>query len=438
MYSLELARARSPALPASPATLTSISIAQARARALARGARARAAPTRDASEWIRRTCGTIRLHAPALQLADEVPLEQLAVGGELVLEVLRAVLADQLDAGLGQRAAAPRRRRTWSRRAAAPSAARGPPLRGAAPRRSRRACSRGSRAPARRDAGDQLNHAIPAWRPARCAFAAVREEPLVADRARVDVADRRRRRRRAGARAAIARRSSRAAARGGARERGVHLGSDLVAADAGAGADRPPRSAARPRRARAARCTPCLEHAGGEPAPAGVEHRDGAVAAERDRQAVGGEHHRTDSRQRRRVAVGVDRHGRSARAGDLVDDVHGRAVHLTARAQPAQPHRAHIAPRAARVPCAWSSPRAVERLPSARVVNSARPPPGSSNGSCAGLLGHQRSIAASSAAAARPRGRLRARRRACARARRSTWRRSPARARRRRRAGRRR
>jgi hypothetical protein len=39
----------------------------------------------------------------ALQLADEVP-GQLGVRGRLGLEVLRAVLASQRDAGLGQRA----------------------------------------------------------------------------------------------------------------------------------------------------------------------------------------------------------------------------------------------------------------------------------------------------------------------------------------------
>ena len=39
----------------------------------------------------------------ALEVADEVPAERVAVGGVLRLEVLRAVLADDLDPRLGQR-----------------------------------------------------------------------------------------------------------------------------------------------------------------------------------------------------------------------------------------------------------------------------------------------------------------------------------------------
>ena len=80
----------------------------------------------------------------------------------------------------------------------------------------------------------------------------------------------------------------------GAGEGVVHLRADLIAAGARAGAD--DRDDRRVRRAELAqRAHPLLEHARGEPAPARVEHRDGAVAAERHRQAVGGEHHRADA-----------------------------------------------------------------------------------------------------------------------------------------------
>src|SRR6266542_897217 len=42
------------------------------------------------------------LRLPALEVADEVPAEDVAVAGMLGLEVLRAVLADDLDPGLGE------------------------------------------------------------------------------------------------------------------------------------------------------------------------------------------------------------------------------------------------------------------------------------------------------------------------------------------------
>ncbi len=97
-------------------------------------------------------------------------------------------------------------------------------------------------------------------------------------------------------------------------ERIVHLGSDLVAADARAGTDhrrdRQLVGAERSQRAHA-----LLEHAGGEAAPAGVEHRDGAVAAERDGQAVGGEHHRPHAGRCRGMTVRVDRYGLPRCAG---------------------------------------------------------------------------------------------------------------------------
>ena len=42
------------------------------------------------------------LRLAALQVADEVPAERVAVARVLRLEVLRAVLADDLDAGVGE------------------------------------------------------------------------------------------------------------------------------------------------------------------------------------------------------------------------------------------------------------------------------------------------------------------------------------------------
>jgi hypothetical protein len=41
-------------------------------------------------------------NAATLELADEVPGEELAVGGGLGLEILGAVLADELDPGGGE------------------------------------------------------------------------------------------------------------------------------------------------------------------------------------------------------------------------------------------------------------------------------------------------------------------------------------------------
>ena len=138
----------------------------------------------------------------------------------------------------------------------------------------------------------------------------MREEALVADRAGVDVADLADA---GGAQALVGDRAQvepapvHVCVRAG--ERGVHLGADLVAA----GAARRGRSTAAisPLAAELAqRAHALLEHARGEAAPAGVEHRDGAVAAERDRQAVGGQHHRADSR----AAPSRGRRRRSAQA----------------------------------------------------------------------------------------------------------------------------
>ena len=43
-----------------------------------------------------------RLRLPALEVADEVPAERIAVARVLRLEILRTVLADDLDAGVDE------------------------------------------------------------------------------------------------------------------------------------------------------------------------------------------------------------------------------------------------------------------------------------------------------------------------------------------------
>ena len=90
----------------------------------------------------------------------------------------------------------------------------------------------------------------------------------------------------------------------------VHLLADLVAAWARARADR------RRERAVGAELAERADALGQDPAgeapPAGVEHRDRASVAtvpragrDRDRQAVGGQHHRRDPAEPRRLAVGL-------------------------------------------------------------------------------------------------------------------------------------
>src|SRR5262249_51947278 len=95
-----------------------------------------------------------RLHAPALQLADEMPLELPAVSGDLALQVLRAVLPHQLHPGGGQRGKLLVRAVLGGREDAHVVA----DLLSDA--REVRLHARGVESP------DQLNHATPAWRPA--------------------------------------------------------------------------------------------------------------------------------------------------------------------------------------------------------------------------------------------------------------------------------
>ena len=153
-------------------------------------------------------------------------------------------------------------------------------------------------------------------------------------------------------------------------ERTVHLGADLVAADARARADhRDDPSLA----AHLAQCAhPLLEHARGQPAPACVKHRDRRRGPERDRQAVGGQHHRTDPRKPGGVTVGVDRQRLSA------GPVDGSYTRCTVRPVNLTAAHSHCRPSVLAEPVAGRTavlvtvaPRAMERLPCARVVNSA-------------------------------------------------------------------
>ena len=76
----------------------------ARACPACRGARAGGAPSRRRRSGSSSTQREHLLDLAALELADEVPAEAIAGGRLLGLELLRAVLAEQLEAGLGERA----------------------------------------------------------------------------------------------------------------------------------------------------------------------------------------------------------------------------------------------------------------------------------------------------------------------------------------------
>ncbi len=236
-------------------------------------------------------------HAPALQLADEVPLEQLAVRGDLLLEVLRAVLADEPHAGL-------RRAIGSSSQATYLVAAR---ISTASSRRRRRVRRRRE---LRADARQVRAHALGA----RLAISSTMRPPPGGPRARLRGGGRRSARRRscrpptsrtsatpaASRRSwAIARRSMRCPCAWRPREGRVHLG-------------RRPRSSRRPapgpttavispRRAssRSAR-TPSSSTPAASPRQPAWTIATAPLAAERDGQAVGGQHHR---RRRRASAV---------------------------------------------------------------------------------------------------------------------------------------
>ena len=132
-----------PALPSSPATLTSTSTSSPGRAVPAWRSSWRSADS-EATEWISADVRQDLLDLAALQLADEVPRRSGRRGRRLGLEVLGAVLADQRDAGLGERAELLDRRRTWSRRASRRSAG-SRPARSAAAAISARTASRFAR-----------------------------------------------------------------------------------------------------------------------------------------------------------------------------------------------------------------------------------------------------------------------------------------------------
>ena len=317
---VELARARRPPCPGLAGDVHLDQDPQARAARARGGARARAAPTREATEWIRRTCGHDRRTRRLWSCADEVPLEQLAVRGDLALRGPgRGSRRRASTPACGEHRQLLDGRRTWSPRAPRPAAARV---------RGRRACAARRRSPApmrsrfarTRSASQAARSAQP--RDPRLAtraraFAAVGEEALVADRAR-----RARRARRAtpaasrrsrGDRAQVDRAAAPAAAPA---ERLVHLRADLVAAGTRAGADDRRRSARRRASSRSAR-TPSSSTPAARPRQPAWSIATAPGAAERDGRQSAVRTIAPTPAQRGRLAVGARRaaslRGRSAR-----------------------------------------------------------------------------------------------------------------------------
>ena len=185
-------------------------------------------------------------------------------------EVLGAVLAHERDAGLGQRAHAPRPRRTWSRRAISTSvrvAARPAPPPAAISSRTRRGCARTRSASSPRSAPPRHSR-LPAGH-SRRRGGGRRTAPSPAHIVHRPTSWTSPTPAASSSRRAIALRSTlRPSSHAGAvaRERGVDLLADLVAAAARARARSPPRSA---RRAQLAQRAHALgDDAAGQPAPA--------------------------------------------------------------------------------------------------------------------------------------------------------------------------
>ena len=208
------------------------------------------------------------LQLAALQVADEVPGKARAEQLALRLQVLEAVLADQLDPRPRRGAPSPPRRRTWSRRGSRPRARSAREPRSRFARARRRGRCRGSAQPSIQTS--------PAWRPVAPGVAAVGEEELgLAARAEPAGLDLARPRPRASSRRATSGRSSirpSAIPSPSARERREHL-RRRPRSSRGRSRARSPRRSRRPPR------TPRATIPAGEPAPAAVEHRHPASPA---------------------------------------------------------------------------------------------------------------------------------------------------------------
>ena len=203
------------------------------------------------------------LRLAALEVADEVPAEGVAVARVLRLQVLGAVLADHVDAGLGQRGHV-LERHVLRGRDDGDLGRRSPP---------------GARAGARGSAsGDVPDHSLAPGAPG---VAAVGEEELgVAGRAEVEPLDRADARPR-GARARPPSRG-RACRPGRCRRRSAPCtAGDVVADLVAAGADRRPDRCGEP--AVPERRHAGLQHPGEEPAPARVQQRERRLLAVRAR-----------------------------------------------------------------------------------------------------------------------------------------------------------
>ena len=233
---------------------------------------ARAADSLE-SEWQSSQSSFTTVRLAALQVADEVPAEGVAVASVLGLEVLRAVLADDLDPGLGQRAQVLERRRTSS------------PRRSSRRGRARLGCARSSRAPSQAIRPTTPCRPVPASS-RRCEKKRSGWQPCRGRRARPARSPRRAAPARPRSRGRACRRARCSAPKARA-ERLGHVLADLVAARPDPGPDdRGERAAAerlharRDDSGRAGRASPRAE----PPAPACRR----SSPTERDRQAVGG------------------------------------------------------------------------------------------------------------------------------------------------------